>query len=350
MSVSSSSFPPTKPSSIEPKDSSFSPTKPSSKELDGEKSNFRQVTVLPTSSSVKFSLPVPSLDTEQLEERLAGLKRKQWSQPPPTPSKRQRKKSIFSNQEEEQKQELKSYTNPKIVQGLETLASDGQYKIAWKMPEDSALPSLVPGIENEKILVLTFKHSERYNPTAGKIKQHFENTIKQYKEAKKAFGEDRCVVIYNIDSAQEDKALIVEKIERSLKDEFIHLQELVEQKLLKRFESMKDLEKPLDENQLKALNLLQQLKWFYDRSIENKIDTDIHIGNFRLKKDESGKDKLILADFRESIDIEDFAVNKRTEFRNYKSHLALIFSPKFLDEYFKESLEKLDRENCILCV
>ena len=108
---------------------------------------------------------------------------------------------------------------------------------------------------------------------------------------------------------------------------------------LKPFENIQQLEDSLDDNQKIALGLLEKIKSFYHLSIENEIDTDLHIGNFRVKNNQ-----LILTDFRESIEEGNLIPNKRTEFREFKKDLGSIFTPKFLNEYFKDSLELLEKK------
>ena len=287
------------------------------------------------------SLPKP-LQVAFTHDQVQQLQRKR-SVCPPGPTRELPKSRTNPAADEQNQIELESWIHPSIIRFLVELKSNGQYKTAWEVHVDSLLPCLVSGEFNKDILVLTFKFN-KHNRSAYLIKEHMKNSIKQYKQATVAFGEDRCVTIYNATTALEDKYFIVNKIERSLEVELENLKRLVGEKKLKPFESMEDLIKPLDANQMNALNLLRQLRRFYDKSIKEEIDTDIHIGNFRLEKDEFNNDKLLLADFRESIEEDDLIANKAKEFHEFKKDLGMIFSPKFLDEYFNESIEKRNRK------
>ena len=132
----------------------------------------------------------------------------------------------------------------------------------------------------------------------------------QYGEVKKKFGEDRGITIYNEKTISNDKYFIVNKIDESLEDVLMHFEELIGKNQFKPFESIEEINQPLDNNRRVALDLLRQIKEFYDLSIEHGIDTDIHVGNFRLVKDAHNNYKLVLTDFRESLEEEGLLSNK----------------------------------------
>lgn len=236
----------------------------------------------------------------------------------------------------EEKLELNSWTDPQIIKeyNLQSLDSDdsddGRFKKAFIVPENQR--SLIEGLANKNLVVLIFKEN-RFNYSPKVIQEYMKTSLSQYKEVKRIFGSDRCVNIYNSETALEQKCLIVEKIPQSLINVLIDLQK----KGLQAIES-KD---SLDENQQIALDLLRQLNDFYDFSIKKGIDGDLHIGNFRVKIDESNNYKLILTDFSESFDEDDFLASKRFQFSMFKKALGTIFTNKFLEDYFAESLKTI---------
>ena len=114
---------------------------------------------------------------------------------------------------------------------------------------------------------------------------------------------------------------------------------------ISKFENIDELNNPnLSANQQKAIYFLTQIKEFYDLSIDHKIDTDIHIGNFRLS---NGSDNVVLTDFRESIEKNDLMCNKRTELRDLKKtkNLGNLFSENCIDAFFQDTLDKLNQED-----
>ncbi|NGX32337.1 MAG: hypothetical protein K1060chlam4_00378 [Candidatus Anoxychlamydiales bacterium] len=285
-----------------------------------------------SSSSFSFSLPKPTKAVFTIAGQRRQLERKKpRKEAPEAPVKRAPRSFLNSGQSELEKQEqieLNSYINPSIISDkslipLKTNDPEGQYKTPWKYPAD---PSK---------LVLTFKNNQR-NSSAKSISEHMKSSMEQYNEVK-AIPEltDNCVTIYNAATALDDKYFIVERIPESFTDVLINLKK----QGLEPFESMQQLNGSLDDNQTIAINLLEQIKSFYNLSIEHGIDTDLHIGNFRVKNNQ-----LILTDFRESIEEGDLMPNKRKEFHEFQKDLGSIFKPEFLNEYFEKSIEKRKRK------
>ena len=248
---------------------------------------------------------------------------------PPAPVKRRTTSSVTTHNG----YTLTHFTVPSVIRDyhLTKLAEDGkaQYKTAWRVPTES--PPLVDGKSNNEILVLTFKENVK-NYNARSTYEHMDSSIKQYREVLQNFGQDRCVTIYNTNTAIEDGYFVVEKIERSLEDV---LKELTGE--FRSFERIEQLNQSLNESQQKAISILGQIKGFYDLSIQYGIDTDIHAGNFRVKVVD-GNYRIILTDFRESIEEGDLVVNKRTELRDLKKALSGLFSEEFIDEFFADTI------------
>lgn len=288
---------------------------------------------LPSSSaSVPFSLPKPPTEAFEIGGQVRQLGKKKVTVPA-GPAPRSIISYIFKEEEKKKQIELNSYIHPSIIEEenlilLHTDEPEGQYK----------QPYLIPSKPNK--LALIFTKNER-NSSAESIRGYLESSIKQYNQIKAipAFR-DKCVTIDNATRVLEQKCLIVDLIPDSFEKVLVALIK----KGLKPFESMQQLNGPLDDNQRIALDLLSQIKDIYDLSIEHGIDTDLHKGNFRVKIDAENKHTVILTDFRESIEKGNLMSNKRKEFHEFQRDLGSIFKPEFLDEYFEASLKRLNEK------
>ncbi|NGX35412.1 MAG: hypothetical protein K1000chlam1_00235 [Candidatus Anoxychlamydiales bacterium] len=176
------------------------------------------------------------------------------------------------------------------------LSGDGNYKDAYTYTHSS---ELIPGIANANIVLLQFKEKgEDHTISAQKLFSQMDTSLKQYFEAREVFGSDKCVNIYNAKKALEDGYFAVEYIPLSLESVFHELS----QKVTAPLTSFDDTQNPVV---ITIKSLLEQIRFFFTKSLEHKIQTDLNIGNFRLFKNEDGSYIVKLTDFREEIDEDD---------------------------------------------
>lgn len=226
------------------------------------------------------------------------------------------------------------------------LTGEGNYKNAYTYTHSS---ELIPGIANNKIVLLQFKEKgEGHIISAQKLFTQMDTSLKQYFEARVAFASDKCVNIYNAKKALEDGYFAVEYIPLSLEGV---LQEL-SHKVTAPLTSFDDTQNPVVIN---IKSLLEQIRFFFTKSLQHKIQTDLNIGNFRLFKNDDGSYIVKLTDFREEIDEDDDLVssffgadsdltgdkngelNKLINNRYVKS----LISNELYEEFFKAEREQI---------